>query len=267
MEAAALKQITDLAIAAAEKNRITPIGGMPAIIMDGKVVSTEHLLPGRSRFRGAFSTALPLSFAHYVGQASGIGAVYVNPERLKAVAVLNQGTTDLPGHCDWTADLNLKPTAGYAALLAVNGKKMTQRETTEWLEDWAPILTAIFNGDPAPISRAIAAVRSITIKAKDEASHTVSDFGARQSGLSEIEAVSGAGELPSLIEANVVPAQGLRPRIIPLRLSVITGDKPGIVLRIVSLETIQEAIAIEFRDLLESLLANNVPVHIGDFRP
>lgn len=267
MEAAALKQITDLAIAAAEKNRIYPHpGGTPAVIMGDKLVSTEHLQPGRSRFRGAFSTALPLSFSRYVTESTAIGAVYVNPERLKAVAVLNQGTTDLPGHCDWTADLNLKHTAGYSALIAVNGKKMTQREVVEWLEDWATMLTAVFNGDPAPIYRAIAAVRSITIKAKDEASHTVSDFGARQSGLSEIEAVSGAGELPSLIEADVVPAQGLRPRTIPLRLSVITGEKPGIVLRIVSLETIQESIAIEFRCLLEGILTG-IPVHIGSFNP
>ena len=158
-------------------------------------------------------------------------------------------------------------TARSHSWLAINGKQQSQRDIAAWLEDWAPILTAVYNGDPQPLSKAIAAVRSIAFKAKEEATHTVSDFGARQSGLSQIEASSDAGTLPSLIEAHVVPAQGLSSYVIAMRLSVITGEKPGLVLRIVGLESLQESIAIEFRDLLENLVGGLLPVHIGSFSP
>ncbi len=61
-------------------------------------------------------------------------------------------------------------------------------------------------------------------------------------------------------------AQDIASRTVALRFSVITGEKPGLVLRIVSLEALQESIAIEFRSLLEALLPE-VPVHIGTFSP
>lgn len=265
MEAAALKQITDNAIAAARENQLRTPGGKPAIILGNNVIDTEHLLAGRTRFRGTYHTNIPSAFAGYIKGRTD-GSIYVDPDNLRATAVLNEGTESNPGHCDWQAQLKLKHTAGYAAILAINGKQLSQRDISAWLEDWAPMLSAVYNGETQPLSKAIAAVRSISFKSKDESTHTVSDFGARQSGLSEIEASSDVGTLPSRIEAHVVPAQGLSSYRIPLRLSVITGDKPGLVLRVIGLEAIQEAIAIEFRSLVEGL-GGNLPVHIGTFSP
>lgn len=270
MEAAALKLIRDMAIEAARANRLPDQepGQKPAIIIDGKIVDTEHLLPGRVRFRGNFATPSPKAFADYVNKADETqdSRVYVDPEAAKAVAYINEGTASVPGHCDWTAVLALKPTAGYAALLAINGKQSSQRELGDWLEDWAPMLASVFaDGVVSSLSRAINAIRSITIKAKDEASHIIHDMGARKSGLSQVEAASEAGDLPVGIEARVIPFNGLELRTISLRLSVITGEKPALVLRIVGLEALQESIAEEFRDLVQATVTT--PVIVGAFRP
>jgi uncharacterized protein YfdQ (DUF2303 family) len=269
VEAAALKFIRDMAIEAAGANRLwdQEPGQKPAIIIDGKIVDTEHLLPGRVRFRGHFGTPSPKAFADYVNKAGETqdSRVYVDPEAAKAVAYINEGTTGVPGHCDWTASLTLKATAGYAALLAINGKRSTQRELSDWIEDWAPMLASVFADGVSSLSRAINAIRSITIKAKDEASHIIHDMGARKSGLSQVEAASEAGDLPVGIEARVIPFNGLELRTISLRLSVITGEKPALVLRIVGLEALQESIAEEFRDLVQGTVT--VPVVVGTFRP
>ena len=270
MEAAAIKEISRLTLEAMGSSKIhfSPPGHRPAILVNSSIVETEHLLPGRVRFRGTFNTGLPFEFASYVKANSLPGArAYVDPDRVTAVAYINQGDAAEAGHCDWIANLILKPTAGFAALLAISGKQHSQRDLCAWMEDWGNILTPVYNGEPSPLSRAIASIRSITFKAKEESSHVVEDFGARQSGLSQVEASSEAGVLPSLIEARVVPYQGLGSRVIALRLSVITGDKPALVLRIVGLEALQESIAIEFRSEIEGLLDGTVPVSIGRFHP
>ncbi|STF30642.1 CPS-53 (KpLE1) prophage protein [Escherichia coli] len=51
-------------------------------------------------------------------------------------------------------------------------------------------------------------------------------------------------------EFKCVPFEGLKERPFKLRLSIITGDRPVLVLRIIQLEAVQEDMANEFRDLL-----------------
>ncbi|WP_244574776.1 DUF2303 family protein, partial [Escherichia coli] len=51
-----------------------------------------------------------------------------------------------------------------------------------------------------------------------------------------------------------------------LRLSIITGDRPVLVLRIIQLEAVQEEMANEFRDLLvEKFKDSKVETFIGTF--
>lgn len=56
--------------------------------------------------------------------------------------------------------------------------------------------------------------------------------------------------MPVAFEFRCVPFGGLAERPFKLRLSIIGGDDPTLVLRIVQLEAQQEDMANEFRDLL-----------------
>jgi uncharacterized protein YfdQ (DUF2303 family) len=182
VEAAAIKEISRLVIESEKANRIHAdgLGRKPAIIIGSSIVDTENLLAGRVRFRGAFSTQIPYAFAEYVNLAGSHGktSVYVDPDKVTATAFLNEGNKSDPGHCDWTAKLALVATAGFSALLAINGIRASQRELSDWLEDWSAMLTPVFpDGEPSTLRRAIAAVRAITFKAKDESTHVIDDGG------------------------------------------------------------------------------------------
>ncbi len=69
--------------------------------------------------------------------------------------------------------------------------------------------------------------------------------------------------LSALLPANA-PLLGCRQYV--LRLSIITGDRPVLVLRIIQLEAVQEDMANEFRDLLvEKFKDSKVETFIGTF--
>ncbi len=52
--------------------------------------------------------------------------------------------------------------------------------------------------------------------------------------------------MPVAFEFKCVPFEGLKERPFKLRLSIITGDRPVLVLRIIQLEAVQEDMANEF---------------------
>ncbi|MGO0220836.1 DUF2303 family protein [Escherichia coli] len=72
--------------------------------------------------------------------------------------------------------------------------------------------------------------------------------------------------MPVAFEFKCVPFEGLKERPFKLRLSIITGDRPVLVLRIIQLEAVQEEMANEFRDLLvEKFKDSKVETFIGTF--
>ena len=63
-----------------------------------------------------------------------------------------------------------------------------------------------------------------------------------------------------------MPFEGLAERSFKLRLSIIGGDRPTLVIRIVQLEAQQEDMATEFRDLLVGKFKDSqVETFIGSF--
>lgn len=266
MDSSAIELIQQTAISAEKANRLDT--HIPAFIVGERAVSLEHLQAGRSRFRGSYTSDSLESFADYV-KANGIDASgFVNAEKMSARVFFNLGTESQPGHGDWTATLQLKPTPEYAAMLGVNGKKLEQRALVEWIEDWASFIQPIdAQGVAITPNKALAAIRKLTIKATSEATHQDKDFGARRSAIEDIEASADDG-IPYALSFAVVPYSGLSQRTFTLRVGVLTGgDKPLLVLRPVALESAVEAIADEFRKVLASLIGDAATLHIGSFTP
>jgi uncharacterized protein YfdQ (DUF2303 family) len=264
----ALQLVNDNALIAAGKT--LPTFTPTAVIPEGeKVLDLEKFQEGRSRFRGTFSTNSLLDFSKYVidrhvADAQG----FINQDEMTCSVLFNLGTKEVPGHADDRAVLKLKATAGYQAVQAISGRAMSQKDMSDWIEDWHSTLSAV-GDDLQNISlvKAIAAVRTISIKATSESDHTVSETRASRSAMDAIEATSKE-TLPTSLIFSVVPFEGLQLREIILRISVITsGAQPALKLRWVGEEVQREEIAQEFKSVLDVQIGEAAKLALGTFDP
>ena len=270
MDSSAVQSIGQLAVEAAKLNKLDT--HTPAIVLlagDGeqRVVSIEDLQEGRSRFRGRLVTNSLQDFVAYTKDNPG-GSGFIDAENVSARVFFNLGDVDDPGHGDWTATLKLKPTAEYDAMLEVIGKHLSQRNVIDFAEDWTSNISAVApDGGYIPMSKALSAIRKLTIKATSEATHTEKDFGARKSSIEDIEASSDDG-LPYAFCFNVIPYADLSMRPFTLRLSVLTGgEKPQLVLRAIALDATKESIAQEFKKKLQDDIGSDATLYLGTFTP
>lgn len=263
MELATLKLIIEQALQANGRHVLGE--HTPALILDNKLVSIEHLQEGRSRFRGSMSTTVLSEFIGYVKRHTG-GEVFIDPKKPNATAFLNLGTKDKPGHADWKASLALAPTAAFAALLAIEGKPLPQRDLVEWIEDWVSFLSARRDGAEISITEAVTAIREVTIETSKQTTNTDRDFGASKSSLEQIEARAKGG-MPTHLLFRVTPYLGLQTRDFVLRISVMSQAAPALALRIVGKEQAEEDIAQEFKTVLQTAIDADANLTIGSFAP
>ncbi len=262
----AIQLITDTALEAAGK--ILPTDSLAVVLPEGcQVVTLEKWQAGRSRFRGIYSTHSLADFSAYVSErliptAKG----FIDQDEMTCTLLFNLGDDDKPGHADDRALLKLKPSAGYKAVQAVGGRPMPQKDLSDWIEDWHQYLTPVdAEGKPIAVAKAIAAVRTITVKATSESETSVGDTSASRSAMDQIEARSKE-TLPTALLFNVVPFEGLTEQQIQLRISVITsGSQPVLKLRWLGEELQREDIAQEFKQVLEDKIGSAAKLSLGSF--
>lgn len=264
----AIQQITETALSAAGKMlpTTTPVALIPDAV---HVADLERYMAGRSRFRGTFSTHSLADFVGHVIKRNMPGAKgFIDQDEMSCSLFFNIGDELTPGHADDRALLKLKPSAGYKAAQAVNGKAMTQKDMSDWIEDWHQYLTPVDENETAiAIAKAIAAVRTITVKATSESETTVGDTSASRSAMDQIEARSKE-TLPVALLFNVIPFEGLTEQQIKFRLSVITsGQQPVLKLRWIGEEVQREDIAQEFKAVLEDKIGEAATLALGSFDP
>lgn len=264
----AIQLITDTALEASGKALATQT---PTIVLpEGcQVVTLEKWQAGRSRFRGIYSTHSLADFSIYViDRAVANAKGFIDQDEMTCTLLFNLGTDVLPGHADDRAVLRLKASAGYKAAQAIGGRAMSQKDLSDWIEDWNQFLTAADEtGQAMTIAKAIAAVRTITIKAASESDHTVGETSASRSTLDQIEARSKE-TLPNTLLFNVIPYEGLTEQQIMLRVSVITsGSQPVLKLRWVGEEVQREDIAQEFKTVLQEKIGDAAALSLGAFDP
>lgn len=264
-----LEQITSTAIAAAGAIQSELPANMVAAPASFELIDLQHLQQNRRRFTGKLKTSSITDFASYVkSNSKGKAKGFISPDNLECTLFFNLGTTEEPEHGDWTASLSLEMTAAYRAMLGLNGKKLTQRDASEWLEDWQDFITpyACPEGSTyGTLGKAIQAIRDITIKRKGETSSVVGDFSGQRSAMEQVEADSRQ-KLPAAFGFFTEPYQGLLARSFLLRLQVLTaGDDPILVFRIVKLEAHGEAIGNDFKNRLSEELADQAELTIGTF--
>ncbi|MNF40662.1 hypothetical protein D3C84_216710 [compost metagenome] len=193
---------------------------------------------------------------------------FIDQDEMTCTLLFNLGTDALPGHADDRAVLRLKASAGYKAAQAIGGRAMSQKDLSDWIEDWNQFLTATDeSGQTMTIAKAIAAVRTITIKAASESDHSVGETSTSRSSMDQIEARSKE-TLPTNLVFSAVPFEGLQSRDFTFRVSVITsGTQSVLKLRWVGEEVQREEIAQEFKSVLDAAVGTHAKLTLGTFDP
>lgn len=266
----AIQEIVNLSTAAFYPDPIKHTDCPAVLVPDGVTTeSLENLMVNRYRFRGDMKTTSIDDFAEYSKGYTGEGVrCFIDAEEMRATTVFNIGTLAAPGHADNRAHLQLKNTSPFRSLLHMDGKKCSQKALAEWIEDWNDFLTAYdAEGNKMDIKQAAGAVRRLTIEAKRNADYEDQDMSASRSVMESVEAKAKEKfTLPSRFEFECIPYEGLPNRNFRLRFSILTSDEPVLVVRIIQLETHEEEMAKQFRDLLiQKFEGQKIEAFIGNF--
>jgi uncharacterized protein YfdQ (DUF2303 family) len=240
--------------------------GATALPNNFQIHDLEKYMTTRRRARGTMTTRVLADFAAYVSAHQEAGTtVFVDVASMKATAVLNLGTPEDPGHADNKAVLELKQTAAYSALRAVaNGTPASQVKVAEFLEDWASLIKCQHDETSIEVTKAITAVRDISIEELRKIGNTEGQLSATRTAFESIQA-KGIEQIPTLITFTCAPYLGLEQRTFGMRLSILTtGDKPLVVLRVIKDEEHQEQMAQQFAELIRSDV-KAAPVAIGGY--
>ncbi|WP_417623076.1 DUF2303 family protein [Parasphingorhabdus sp.] len=232
-----------------------------ALVPDSfSVKDLEKYMPFRASYRLNFNTALPSDFFDYAQEYDNDNAkCFIDPESMSASLIFDLGNEDQPEHQNHTANLNLKRTEAYRALLSIAGAKLSQKEAGDFIEDWADHLNITSTaGEVMTPAQASKKLRDLTIEAARSINSKVDDFGYQASALDSVEA-KNSDALPSFIDFKCIPYQGLGETTFQLRLSILTGgDKPLVSLRVIKLESKKEDMANEFKALVVDGFKDNL---------
>lgn len=272
MDASAIKELSRAnAITEAEKSVDVALNdrGVCALPSDFAVNDLEKYMPTRRRLRGNMTTPVVTDFCSYATKNAEDGAtIFIDPDKMSAVAVLNFGTPDVPGHTDNTVTLELKRTAAYDAMRKIaTGNALAQVSIAEFLEDWADCISCFNESGEMQIGKAVASVRKITINELKKTEIEVKQLSASKSAFESVQADSASDPLPTTIRFKCKPYSSLPERDFDMRLGVLTSnDKPAINLRIIKVEEHEEQMAEELSQCIVAELGINVmPVILGKY--
>jgi uncharacterized protein YfdQ (DUF2303 family) len=234
-----------------------------------KLVNLESYMPNRAGYRFQLKTDSLTDYIQYAKEYDKDGAkCFINAKNMSAQSIFDLGTEKAPLHQEHTATLTLEKTGPYSALLNVNGAQLSQKEASEFIEDWSEQLK-VSNSADTEMATSIAAkrLRDLTIEAAREVNSKVSDFGESMSAIEKMEA-KGQDSLPATMYFTCTPYIDLQEYKFELRVGILAGgDKPKIVFRIVRLELVQEQITNEFKSkIVEGFKGSKLKTFIGSMR-
>lgn len=241
--------------------------GLVALPSDHQVHDLEKHLPLRRRARGSMTTPDLAGFASYVTTHGERGcSVFVNTKLMRAIAVLNLGMPDAPGHADNIAVFDPPQLAAWRAMLKIAGDAVSQKALAEWLEDWASHINCFDeHGNHVAAAHAVAAVRKITIENLRRLESTQGQLSEQRSAFESVGA-KDTDKLPVTVSFTAEPHVGFDTRTVSMRLSILTGgDKPALRLRIVNAEQMEQDIADELARRVTDAIGDATPVYLGGY--
>lgn len=261
----ALRQSED--IDCANEAISTAIGqrGLLALPTSFSVHDIERSMEFRLRSRGKMQTSSIDDFASYTKNQADqdCGCTVFVSDDIKAVAVLNLGTPTHPGHADNLAELALKPSAAYKAMLEKDGQPISQKMAVEFCEDWLDHLTFCEGSGTITKGQALNALRTVTIESARKIESVSANLSETMSAFEKVEASTAGGTFPEIVMLSCTPFHGLDERVFALRISILTGnDKPQLVFRVQRLQSHIEEMGAELVQKVRSALASDASITV-----
>ena len=263
------KQIENAAAVIAEaldnpRDKHIPIVALPNTF---DVASLEHYLPSPIRFRGRFQTSSLSQFVKYIERhKENDTLVFIDDTGGSARSIIDLGTPEKPGNFKHIVNLQLKETAPFKALKAIEGRDLNQKDWAEWIEDMRSYLTIPEDPSGGSIAALVSKVRSVTIDQKRESSSDVGDYSAARSEIETIDAKSKNGELPSRIVFTCSPYHELPEQRYVLRMSMLTGGSAvRFKVSVICMEDHEEETTKNFENELTKAMPESVGIFIGHF--
>jgi len=264
-KAAAIQEV-NVASSKAIQSAVTS-GERPVVYLPDNFTSIdlEKFLSGRVRYRASVKTnSIPAFVSYMVDGVSAHGHCFIDVDSMTAKGFLNLGDRQNAGHADDTAELKLKKTSEFQALIRLSGDSINQLELAHWIEDWAPHLKfSDANGEELTVKEAVTAIRKITINQKASAEHSADDFKVSKSAFEQIEA-NMEGKRPEQFTFTCIPYEGLEEHTFSCRISVLTtGEKVSLRARVRRLDAELECVGQGFADLLNDRLGDRFKTYLG----
>lgn len=235
-----------------------------------EIVDLERFREVRRRLTGKMVTDDLASFSGYVTSHSDEGGrrAFVQPASMTAIAIINFGDENYPGHCDHKATFAPDKSPEYNALLRIAGgeaKRQSQKAAAEWCEDYTHCIRFLgADNQVIEAAKAIKAIRNIKIDHASKVSTGVGSFSTEKSLLESTKVDTSEG-LPHFIEFTCMPYAVLNERTFTLRLGTgINNGETVFVLQIIKLDQHVLAMALELAALVRVEL-KDLPVLIGSF--
>ncbi len=271
MDKSAIQQIQESANAPEFLSQLQKAGFPIAALPESyELHDLERFMPQRNQFRGVMETANIDEFIRYHEHYQTEGnQCFIDANRMSAKTIFDLGTHSVPGHCLHRAELTLKATASYRALLAINEQQQKQRALAEWVEDYSEFLQ-VFSTTGELIDNAVAsaAIRNMKFEVKAGRESNVDDFSQHQSEY-ESMAVRTKEEfpMPAVFKFTCEPFIGLDERTFEMRMSTIGNEI--LLLRIKKLEQHEEEMGEKFQNILTKSFVDEdieIDTFIGSFR-
>jgi len=276
MDSTAITQIQETAHIPEMMEMVTSNSDTPvALLPPGyTAVSMEEHCTNANHFRMKYKTTSIPDYLEYCMDYAATGAgCFVDAQSMSAKAIFDIGEPHKPGHKFHTAALEMQKTAAYKALLQMQGKRLSQRDAAEFIEDWADTIIAVqSDGSEGTAKDAAKGLRAITIDTKGSVETKVGDMGQHMTAMEKIEA-NNANTIPPMIIVTCAPYHGLKERAVHLRVQIsFPEDHPNqavpggpiITLRYIGKEEVEEMLAEEMKELImDGLNVPDMRVRIG----
>jgi uncharacterized protein YfdQ (DUF2303 family) len=212
----------------------------------------EQFMKNRASYRVSYGTDNINDFASYSEEFDQVGAkCFIDSNGMSAKIIFDIGTEELPGHQLNCAKLKIEKTAAYEKLLDLDGRHLSQKNASNFIEDWADFcfITAR-TGESMTTAQAVNSLNKLTISEEKSRTSEIGGFSENMSSMEMVEA-KNADKIPSDITFSCTPYIGLKEYEFTIRVSILTGsEKPEISFRIVQLEPTKEKITEEFKGIL-----------------
>lgn len=273
MEAAAIDKIASLSDEIAQRIGLET-SGEALYVPPGATLHHAEQFAATPRFqRHHYTTERLTDFIAYTTAAAEkldkdySPTAYVTPDGSGAAASFDHGSTAKPAWGHHSAVLKLRGAPAWHAAKAMAISLHSQSQVIDWLEDWEGHVTAhAQDGAEIEQRKAITALRRVKLEAKASIVNEEGDFARNRTALESIEARGDTEALPAYFILHSPLYIGTNTLDIVIRMGVRDSDgKPGIALRIVGRERLQEDTSAWVEKTLRDALADKLAgVFVGE---